>query len=63
MAKRDEKWFYNLSTGEVTEGPESSWANRMGPYDSRQEAEDALKIAQERNEEADAQDEEWEDED
>lgn len=54
----DDKWFFDPSTGEVALGKQGSWSNRMGPYDSESEARDALKTARERNEQADAQDEE-----
>lgn len=51
------KWYYDVATGQVTEGPpESGWDNRMGPYDTREEAENALKLAAERNAAADAAD-------
>ena len=55
------KWYYDVATGQVTEGPESGWDNRMGPYDTREEAENALKLAAERNAAADAADKVWED--
>lgn len=51
-------WYYVPSTGEVAEGKTRSWANRMGPYATREEALNALKIADARNDVADAQDEE-----
>lgn len=54
----EEKWYFDPSTGDVDLGKEGSWANRMGPYDSEAEAHDALKLAHERNKQADAQDEE-----
>ncbi|AWB81507.1 hypothetical protein C3B44_03345 [Corynebacterium yudongzhengii] len=50
-------WYYNPSTGEVSEGKVGSWANRMGPYATREQAENALKIVQARNKAADAEDE------
>ncbi|WIM67031.1 hypothetical protein QP027_07805 [Corynebacterium breve] len=53
----DEKYFYNPKTGEVTQGKEGSWDDRMGPYDTEQEARDALKIAEARNQQAEAQEE------
>lgn len=58
MAGSQEQWYYNPSTGEVTQGKESSWDNRMGPYSSREEAQAAIKTAQERNRAADAAEEE-----
>ena len=57
----DEKFYFNPSTGEVTQGKVASWDNRMGPYDTREEAERALETAAQRNQVADDQDEDWED--
>ncbi|QYH19445.1 hypothetical protein JKI95_10210 [Corynebacterium aquatimens] len=53
----DEKFYYNPATGEVTQGKVESWDNRMGPYDTREEAEHAIAIAKERTKRADAIDE------
>ncbi|QPK78557.1 hypothetical protein G7Y31_08315 [Corynebacterium lizhenjunii] len=57
MAQEDKDWYFNPTTGEVTQGPESSWANRMGPYATREEAQNALATAAERNAAADEEDE------
>lgn len=59
MAASDMKWYYDLSTGEVTQGKTSGFENRMGPYDSEAEARGAIDIAAARNETAD----DWDDED
>ncbi|AZA14007.1 hypothetical protein ACFPVT_07775 [Corynebacterium choanae] len=62
MSNADDKWYYNLETKEVVQGKQIGWTDRMGPYDTREEAEHALQIAHERNEQADAydeQDESW----
>lgn len=53
----DEKFYYNPETGDVTQGKVASWDNRMGPYDTREEAEQALAIAAERTKRADAAEE------
>ncbi|GAB3946535.1 hypothetical protein [Corynebacterium tapiri] len=56
------QWFFNPSNGEVSQGKEDGITDRMGPYGSREEAENALKIADERTKAADAydeQDENW----
>lgn len=53
MATDDQKWYFNSETKEVSQGKKSSWFNRMGPYDSKEEAEHALERAHERNQEAD----------
>lgn len=60
MAEPDLKWYYNLATGEVTQGKVSGFENRMGPYDSEEEARRAIEIAAARTEAADdwAEDEE-----
>lgn len=55
------EYYYNTKTGEVEVGKESSWMNLMGPYASEEEARNALKTAQERNEQADAEEKAWED--
>lgn len=62
MATDVQKWYFNSEIKEVSQGKKSSWLNRMGPYDSKEEAEHALERAHERNQEADEADEEWEDE-
>ncbi len=55
------QFYYNLATGGVEEGPQSPSSDRMGPYATRGEAEQALSIAAKRNEKWDQDDEEWED--
>ena len=57
----DLKWYYDLETGEVTQGKEGGWDSRMGPYDSEEEARSALAIAAERTKAADAADDADED--
>lgn len=57
----DDKFYFNPSTGEVSQGKVASWDNRMGPYDTREEAAHALEIAAQRNKAADEADEAWED--
>ncbi|WP_299139338.1 hypothetical protein [uncultured Corynebacterium sp.] len=58
MSDADQKWFFDPATKEVSQGKISGWENRMGPYDTREEAENAIEIAQARNDAADAADEE-----
>ena len=41
MAAEDQKWYYNPSTGEGNQGQESGWDDRMGPYDTEEEARNA----------------------
>ncbi|KFI57275.1 hypothetical protein [Bifidobacterium gallicum] len=54
-----EEWYYNTATGNVELGPQSPMQHRMGPYATRKDAEQALKIAQQRNKHWDDQDHEW----
>lgn len=64
MHNEDLKYYYNLETRQVEQGKISSFDNRIGPYDTREEAEHALEIARERNRIADAydeQDDRWRD--
>ncbi|AZA08856.1 hypothetical protein [Corynebacterium pseudopelargi] len=60
MAEADYQWYYNLKTGEVAQGKEFPSMDRMGPYESKEAAQHALEIANERNEEADEQEAAWE---
>lgn len=57
MSDTDDKWYFDISTGEVTQGKSSSWDNRLGPYDSEAEARNALTVAKNRNKAADAAEE------
>lgn len=61
--KAEGAWYYDPETGEVTQGKVRGWENRMGPYESKEAASQALERAEARNEAADAADEAWEDED
>lgn len=56
MLHPPEKWYYKVLTGEVTQHP---GPDRMGPYDSKAEAEHAIELAKKRNEEWEADDNEW----
>lgn len=56
----DEKFFYNLETGQVEQGKVSAWENRMGPYDTREEAQRALETAKQKTQEWDQDTKEWE---
>ena len=58
MSDADQKWFFDPATKEVSQGKTSGWENRMGPYGTREEAENAIEIAQSRNDAADAADKE-----
>ncbi|GAB3623521.1 hypothetical protein GCM10027418_16040 [Mariniluteicoccus endophyticus] len=47
------QWYYNLKTKQVEQYDGDRADNRMGPYNSRDEAEQALVTAQRRNEDWD----------
>lgn len=57
MAESDMKWFYDLSTGVVSQGKATGFETRMGPYDTEAAARHALEIVQARNDVADDWDE------
>lgn len=62
MDSQDLKWYFNPKSGEVSQGPDGGWDERMGPYETREEAASALSKAAERTKAADAYDEkddEW----
>ena len=52
------QYWYNVETHEVEKDAQSGWQSLIGPYESREEAEQALARVRERNEAADALDEE-----
>lgn len=43
------EWWFNTRTQEVEEGPQSLAADRVGPFDSREEAARANEIIAERS--------------
>ena len=43
------QWWYNDRTGEVEEGPQSLGIERIGPFDTREEAERAPQIVADRS--------------
>ena len=60
MAQQPE-FYYNIATEQVEEGRQSHGADLMGPYPSREAAQNALRTASARNEAWEEADEEWED--
>ena len=52
------KYWYNVSTGSIEKGPQSDWTKLLGPYDTEEEARNAMSKVQARNEAWDAEDEE-----
>lgn len=56
MSDADDKWYYNVATGEVSQGKQAAWDDRMGPYDSAEEAKSAMETVAQRNKAAEAED-------
>jgi len=54
-------YYFNTRTGEVEQGFASSWSDRMGPYATRAEAENALALAAQRNKQWEQDDRDWDD--
>lgn len=61
--EKKEEWYVNTKTGNITQGKEPGWTNRIGPYPSREAAAQWRGQAAARNEAADLLDLEWEDPD
>ena len=62
MTGDNEKYWYNLKTGEVEKGYESPAVDRAGPFDTREEAARAPEIMRERSRawaEDEARDDAW----
>ncbi len=49
MSHDEEKYWYNLKTGEVERGPQSLGVDRAGPFDTAQEAARAPEIIEQRS--------------
>jgi hypothetical protein len=49
VSKDSEKYWYNLTTGEVEKGFESPAIDRAGPFDTREEAANAPALLRERS--------------
>lgn len=52
-------WWYNILTNKVEEGPGAPNSDRLGPYETQAEAENALGKVHERNEAWEAQNAQW----
>ncbi len=50
------QYWYNVKTHQVEEDAQSDWTQLIGPYNSREEAEQALEKVRARNESWDAGD-------
>lgn len=53
------EFYFNIATGQVEEGHQSSSDDLMGPYATREGAAAALTTARERTEQWDQDDREW----
>ncbi|SDS42167.1 hypothetical protein [Paraoerskovia marina] len=51
------EFYFDTESGEVSEGRRSDWTSRLGPYPTREAAENALATARARTEAWDAEDE------
>lgn len=54
-------WWYNLRTGEVEQGAQSSWRHLLGPYSSYAQATQAMDRVKENNARWDEEDEDDDD--
>lgn len=52
-------WWYNLRTKQVEQGAGSPNAERFGPYETKEQAENAMALAAERNEHWTEEDKKW----
>ena len=62
MSKDSEKYWYNLTTGQVERGFESPSVDRAGPFDTAEEAARAPEVIKERSRawaEDEARDDSW----
>jgi len=53
------EYYFNTKTQMVEKGRQSSWEHLMGPYDSPEEASNALEIARKRSQAWDDDDRDW----
>lgn len=63
MAKDlDDRWYFNVETGKAEQGPAKRGYReaRLGPYNTREEAERGLAELHERNKRMDEEDRRWE---
>ncbi|MBW3082276.1 hypothetical protein [Bifidobacterium phasiani] len=55
----DRRWYVNTATGQVAQGKLWPDTCRLGPYATREDAEDAWATVEERNRAWDEDDREW----
>lgn len=59
---KEKRYWYNVKTQQVEDGPQSMSKDRIGPFATRAEAENALETYAQRNrawDEADEDDDDW----
>ncbi|MFT8703949.1 hypothetical protein [Bifidobacterium aquikefiricola] len=56
---KDQLWYFNTVKQEAEQGRISPVSDRMGPYQTQEEAMNAWKIFNERNKQWEDQDREW----
>lgn len=54
---QEKRYWYNVKTGEVEDGPQSTSIDRIGPFATREEAKHALATYEARNRAWDEEDE------
>jgi hypothetical protein len=55
------EYYFNTATRMVEKGRQSSWEHLMGPYDTLEQAQQALEIARDKSDEWDEDDAAWRD--
>jgi hypothetical protein len=62
VADTDDRWWYNVDTGQVEKGPAKRGIadGRLGPYETQEEAARGLAELKERNKRMDEEDRRWE---
>ena len=53
------EYYFNTKTQMVEKGRQSSWEHLMGPYDTPEDAANAMEIAKQRSKAWDADDKAW----
>lgn len=53
------EYYFNTATRMVEKGRQSSWEHLMGPYDTLEQAQQALEIARDKSDEWDEDDAAW----
>ena len=57
------EYFFNTATRQVERGRQSSWEHLLGPFDTAEEAQQAVDIASDKSEAWDEADKAWRGED